>query len=176
MIEILKNTISSDVIYDEWVRISKETFNKMSDSDLYSDKVQHIYFYSPITNESVGNLQKLLMEASKTVVSESGIKSIPKPIVIHLSSSGGHDASTNIFNVFSQTQRLPLCVITESMCASAATDLQLLAPYRVMIDYSKYLIHDAAGMTLSKMSNSVKTETFVYTKLINLLKKNDKFF
>jgi hypothetical protein len=35
MIEILKNTISSDVIYDEWVRISKETFSKMSDSDLY---------------------------------------------------------------------------------------------------------------------------------------------
>ena len=177
MIEILKNTISSDVIYDEWVRISKETFNKMSDSDLYSDKVQHIYFYSPITNESVGNLQKLLMDASKTVVSESGIKSIPKPIVIHLSSPGGSDASTNIFNVFSQTQRLPLCVIVESICASAATDLQLLAPYRVMIDYSKYLIHDAAGMTLSKMSNTVKTETFAYTKMINyieLLRKRTK--
>ena len=52
MIEILKNSISSDVVYDEWVRISKETFNKMSDSDLYSDKVQHIYFYTVITNES----------------------------------------------------------------------------------------------------------------------------
>ena len=114
MIEILKNSISSDVVYDEWVRISKETFNKMSDSDLYSDKVQHIYFYSDIHNESVGNLQKLLMEASKTVVSDSGIKTTPKPIVIHLSSGGGHTISMNLFNVFSQTQRLPLCVIIES--------------------------------------------------------------
>jgi len=177
MIEILKNTISSDVIYDEWVRISKETFNKMSDSDLYSDKVQHIYFYSDVSNESVGNLQKLLMDASKTVVSESEVKSIPKPIVIHLCSPGGSDASTNIFNVFSQTQRLPLCVIVESMCASAATDLQLLAPYRVMIDYSEYLIHDAAGMTLGKMANTVKTKTYAYTKMINyieLLRKRTK--
>jgi ATP-dependent protease ClpP protease subunit len=177
MIEILKNTVSSDVIYDEWVRVSKETFNKMSDSDLYSDKVQHIYFYSPITNESVGNLQKLLMEASKTVVSESGIKSIPKPIVIHLSSPGGYCISMNIFNVFSQTQRLPLCVITESMCASAATEFQLLAPYRVMVDYSKYLIHDAAGMTFGKISNTVKTQTNFYNQFINyieLLRKRTK--
>jgi ATP-dependent protease ClpP protease subunit len=85
------------------------------------------------------------MDASKTIVSESGIKSIPKPIVIHLSSPGGYCISMNLFNVFSQTQRLPLCVIIESMCASAATELQLLAPYRVMVDYSEYLIHDAAG-------------------------------
>ena len=177
MIEILKNSISSDIVYDEWVRVSKETFNKMSDSDFYSDKVQHIYFYSDITNESVGNLQKLLMEASKTVVSEFGIKTTPKPIVIHLSSPGGSDASTNIFNVFSQTQRLPLCVIIELTCASAATDLQLLAPYRVMVDYSKYLIHDAAGMNIGKMSNTVKTGTYAYTKMINyieLLRKRTK--
>jgi len=177
MIEILKNSISSDVIYDEWVRVSKETFNKMSDSDLYSDKVQHIYFYSDIHNESVGNLQKLLMEASKTVVSNSGIKTTPKPIVIHLSSPGGNDTSTNIFNVFSQTQRLPLCVIIESICASAATDLQLLAPYRVMVDYSTYLIHDAAGGSFGKMANTVKTQTFEYTKMINyieLLRKRTK--
>ena len=177
MIEILKNSISSDVIYDEWVRVSKETFNKMSDSDLYSDKVQHIYFYSDIHNESVGNLQKLLMEASKTVVYESGIKTTPKPIVIHLSSPGGYGISMNIFNVFSQTQRLPLCVIIEDHCASAATELQLLAPYRVMVDYSRYLIHDGAGGTFGKMANTVKTETFEYAKFLNyieLLRKRTK--
>ena len=177
MIEILKNSISSDVIYDEWVRISKETFNKMSDSDLYSDKVQHIYFYSDITNESVGNLQKLLMEASKTVVSESGIKTTPKPIVIHLSSKGRNASSMNLFNVFSQTQRLPLCVIIESECASAATELQLLAPYRVMVDYSMYLIHDGAGGTFGKMANTVKIETFEYAKFLNyieLIRKRTK--
>lgn len=177
MIEILKNSISSDVVYDEWVRISKETFNKMSDSDLYSDKVQHIYFYSDIHNESVGNLQKLLMEASKTVVSESGIKTTPKPIVIHLNSGGGHTISMNLFNVFSQTQRLPLCVIIESICASAATELQLLAPYRAMVDYSKYLIHDTAGISFGKMSNTVKTKTSIYTQWLNyieLLRKRTK--
>ncbi len=177
MIEILKNSISSDVIYDEWVRISKETFNKMSDSDLYSDKVQHIYFYSDITNESVGNLQKLLMEASKTVVSESGIKTTPKPIVIHLSSPGGYGISMNLFNVFSQTQRLPLCVIIEYHCASAATELQLLAPYRVMVDYSKYLIHDGYGGTYGKIANTVKTKTYSYTQSLNyieLLRKRTK--
>jgi ATP-dependent protease ClpP protease subunit len=177
MIEILKNSISSDVIYDEWVRISKETFNKMSDSDLYSDKVQHIYFYSDITNESVGNLQKLLMEASKTVVSESGIKTTPKPIVIHLSSTGGNCSSMNIFNVFSQTQRLPLCVIIEATCESAATELQILAPYRVMVDYSTYLIHDATGGSYGKIANTVKTQTYFYNQWLNyieLLRKRTK--
>jgi ATP-dependent protease ClpP protease subunit len=149
----------------------------MSDSDLYSDKVQHIYFYSDITNESVGNLQKLLMEASKTVVSNSGIKTTPKPIVIHLSSPGGWGISMNLFNVFSQTQRLPLCVIIEDRCASAATELQLLAPYRVMVDYSRYLIHDGAGGTFGKMANTVKTQTFEYAKLLNyieLIRKRTK--
>jgi hypothetical protein len=63
------------------------------------------------------------------------------------------------------------------VCASAATDLQLLAPYRVMVDYSKYLIHDAAGMTFGKMANTVKTETYGFTKMINyieLLRKRTK--
>jgi len=177
MIEILKNTISSDVIYDEWVKLSKETFSKMSDLDLYSDKVQHIYYYSDVTNESVGNLQKLLMEASKTVISESGIKIIPKPIVIHLNSPGGHCHSTNIFNVFSQTQRLPLCIIIENLCASAATGLQLLAPYRVIVDYSRYLIHDASGGNYGKVSNGIKVNTYFYNQMLNyieLLRKRTK--
>jgi len=84
------------------------------------------------------------MDASKTVVSESGIKFIPKPVVIHLSYPGGSDSSTN--------------TTIESQCASVATDLQLLAPYR-----------DAAGMTLGKMANTVKTVTYAFKKMINYI-------
>jgi len=63
------------------------------------------------------------------------------------------------------------------MCASAATEFQLLAPYRVMVDYSEYLIHDGAGMTIGKMANTVKTETYFYNQFINyieLLRKRTK--
>ena len=157
MLKILKGNISEDIIYQTWVKESHKVFSKFTDDDFFSDKVEHIYFYSDISDDSVNSLQQLLMDASKTILNSSGVHISPKPICLHLNSPGGSVSSTDIFYTLIQTQRVPLCVIVETLTASAATDIALLAPYRLMIDYSLYLIHDGFGMNLSKTSNQVKS-------------------
>jgi ATP-dependent protease ClpP protease subunit len=98
------------------------------------------------------------MDASKTKVNNSGVHISPKPICLHLNSPGGYLISTDIFYTLIQSQRVPLCVITETLTASAATFIQLLAPYRLIIDYSRYLIHDSRGWNFSKTANTVKSD------------------
>jgi ATP-dependent protease ClpP protease subunit len=140
---------NSGKIYNNWIKDSIDVFSKWSDSDFFSDKGHHIYFYSDVNDNSVSTLQNLLKEASKTKIINN-ISSPPKPIIIHLNSGGGSTLSENLFNTMIITQRVPICVIIEGVCASAATTLALLAPYRIMIDYSSYLIHDMAGFSFGK--------------------------
>jgi len=177
MLEILKNNIKTNIIYDSLIKESHKVFSKFSDDDFFSDKVQHIYFYSEINDDSVSNLQKLLFNASKTKINNSGIQISPKPIVIHLNSGGGYVSSTEKFYTIIQSIRVPLCIIIENLCASAATDLALLSPYRVIIDYSQYMIHDSFGGNIVKGSNKVKSEfpsLYIIIYYIELLKKRTK--
>lgn len=177
MLEILKNSTSSNILYESWIIESNKIFSKFSDDDFFSDKAQHIYFYSDINDDSVNNLQKILMDASKTKIDNSGIHISPKPIILHLNSPGGSVTSTDVFYTIIQSQRIPLCILIENLCASAATHLALLAPYRVIINYSSYLVHDSFGVNISKTSNMVKSnykllQTNIY--YIELLKKRTK--
>ena len=71
MLKILQGNIDQDDLYDSLVKESYKVFSKFSDDDFFSDKVQHIYFYSNIDNDSVDSLQKLLMDASKTTLNNS---------------------------------------------------------------------------------------------------------
>lgn len=177
MLKILKSDISEDILYNNWIEESHKVFSKFSDDDFFSNKVQHLYFYTNINNDTIKDLQKLLLEASKTKLNSSGVYISPKPICLHLNSPGGHVHSTNIFYSLIQTQRVPLCVIIETLCASAASNIALLAPYRVMIDYSQYLIHDAYGFNLGKISNSIKNQYYHINTIIyynKMLKKRTK--
>ena len=158
MIKILESDISKNILYEDWCNSSYKIFSKFKDEDFFSDKVQHIYFYSDINDDSVNELQRLLMECSKTVLDQSGVQSSPKPICVHFNSSGGYLYTTDIYYTIIQTQRVPLCFIIEKSCASAATDIQLLSPYRIMIDYSEYMIHDMAGPDFSKGENTIKSK------------------
>ena len=163
-------TYNSNDIYNKLIKESYKIFSKWKDSDFYSNKANHIYFYSVINDMSVSNLQQQLLKLSKTNTNINNIITTPKPIVIHLNSPGGSVLSENLINVIMTTQRVPLCVIVETLCASAATTLQLLAPYRVMIDFSSYLIHDSFGFTVGKEHEKISSEfTFVYQNLSNYL-------
>ena len=177
MLEILKNTTSTDILYESWENESKKIFSKFSDDDFFSDKAQHIYFYSGIDDDSVNILQKMLMNLSKTKIDHSVVQISPKPIIIHLNSPGGDSSSTDVFYTLIQSQRVPLCVLIEKLCASAATYLAIMAPYRVMIDYSMYMIHDSYGENKSKSSNIIQLRySSYYTNIyyIELLKKKTK--
>ena len=148
---------NSNKIYSDWVKESTLFFSKWKDSDFFSDKAEHIYFYSEVNDDSVNQLESLLKKSQKTN-NTNNITSPPKPIVIHLNSPGGYTVSENLFNVMMTTQRVPICVIVESKCASAATTLALLAPYRLMIDYSAYLIHDMASFSFGKENEKISTQ------------------
>ena len=160
---------NSNRIYNKWVNESKKVFSKWKDSDFYSNKAEHVYFYGPVSDESVTHLQHILQESSKTKIT-NGVKSPPKPIVIHLNSPGGSVSSMNLFNVMMTTQRVPLCIVIETRCFSAATTLALLAPYRVMIDYSQYMIHDMFGVSIGKEHEQLsKKYAYIYQNLSNYL-------
>jgi|SaaInlStandDraft_6_1057023.scaffolds.fasta_scaffold06459_1 ATP-dependent protease ClpP protease subunit len=164
---------NSGKIYNNWIKDSIDVFSKWSDSDFFSDKGHHIYFYSGVDDESVSKLQNLLKDSSKTKIIDN-ISFPPKPIIIHLNSPGGSVLSMNLFNTIITTQRVPLCVIIEGLCASAATTLALLAPYRIIIDYSSYLIHDMAGFSFGKEHEKISEDfQFIYqwrSNYISLLK------
>lgn len=164
-----------DSLYNDWVEQSKRVFEQFSDADFFGDKVQHIYFYGGITNDKVSLLYQDIMEASKSKEDSKGVQRSPKPIVIHLDTPGGSAPATHIFNSMIFSQRVPLAVVVENLVASAGTFLALLAPYRVMISNSLYLIHDAYHIGLyPKSSETLKTDTPIYQIMlnyINLLKR-----
>ena len=39
-------TYNYNKVYSDWIEESKIVFSKWKDSDFYSDKAEHIYFYS----------------------------------------------------------------------------------------------------------------------------------
>lgn len=170
----MKLDYESNTIYSKWVDDSKKTFSTWKDSDFYSDKAEHIYFYSNVNDETVQSLQSQLQELQKTKKNNNGKNIIypPKPIVIHLFSPGGSVFSEEIFYSMIMSIRVPLCVIVESLCASAATTLALLAPYRIIVQYSSYLIHDMAGVSWGKEKENEKIQDsfmFLYSGLTKYL-------
>ena len=56
MIKILESDISKNILYEDWCNSSYKVFSKFKDEDFFSDKVQHIYFYSDINDDSVNEL------------------------------------------------------------------------------------------------------------------------
>lgn len=176
MLPILQKN-KTDNIYKNWIKTSYDYFSKCKDEDFFSDKMTHLYFYGEVNDENVQELFSNLQEASKTQ-NINGVKKPPKPICLHLNSGGGLLSSSNLFNSMIKMQRTPFCVITENDTASAATIISLLAPYRLMIEHSSYLIHDMSNLMYSKKSNSIhKNHRVIYEWLQNyipLLRKRTK--
>ena len=144
-------------IYNDWVKDSAKFFSKFKPEDFFSDKVNHIYFYGDVSKDYVDILMYELKIACKTKINNSGVTISLLPIVIHLDSLGGSALAEINFESILQTVRVPLCTMIENDCASAATSLALLSPYRVMIEYSDYMIHDMAGGDIKKYSETIKT-------------------
>lgn len=113
------------------VEAAQAVFGAMSDSDFFSDKVQHLYFFGQVDDDSVANLQADLRNANRATTSEGDIVAAPKPIVIHVFSPGGSlIAAMSMLTVFTRSH-VPICVMVDGFSASAATALSIIAPYRV---------------------------------------------
>lgn len=131
----------------------REVFSAFRDEDFYSDRAQHVYFYSQVDQESVEILRNAIYTAARTKQAQpgqnTGVRTSVKPIVIHIHSPGG-DAYLGISMInWLRSISVPIAVIVDGYACSAATPLLVSAPYRVMHDQAFVLIHEVAETFLS---------------------------
>ena len=141
-----KNNLSP---IQEATKNAKECFGKMRDVEFFSNRVKHLYFYGPVTRDSVLTLKMHIREANRDVALPSSASASadpvfvsPKPIVVHVNSFGGdaHSMQT-IYSAFLES-KMPICALVDGVSASAATILSAGAPYRVIAPSSASLFHE----------------------------------
>lgn len=128
----------------------REFWDNLSDDEFFGNKLTHLYFYSDVTDESVIVLRADVLAACQGTKGPSGVFMQPKPILIHVHSGGGSVYSEQwLLSLFNQVH-VPLCVMVDSLSASAATALTVMAPYRVAHRYSMSLLHDYFAFPFGK--------------------------
>ena len=153
-------------------------FDKLNDEDFYSDKLQHIYFNSTVSDENIDKLIEELRNANKTY-EEKGIIYKPKPILLHISSFGGNlVAGIRLLSIF-QLSSVPIATIIDNYSCSAATFLSINSPYRVMNKYGFCLIHEytISGYISKKrqqLMNSIEQTDTYFNTIIEMYKKKTK--
>lgn len=144
-------------------------FKSFSDSDFYTDKFTHIYFYDVVSKQSITELKDEILKACEPTTSNGVVKN-PKPILLHINSPGGHvDAGMSSMSIFTEC-KVPIAVMVDGMSASAATFLSIYAPYRIGTPYSTCLIHEASGLIAGKDSD-MQFYMKVGSKFFRFLKK-----
>ena len=147
--------------------IDISVFQNMSDSDFFSNKLNHIYFNKDVDDESVNELIANIKEAHKDITTSSGAILKPKPILIHIASYGGSlTAGMRLLSIFA-TSSVPIATIIDNYSCSAATFLSINSHYRLINNYGFCLIH---GYTVS-FSGKKKERDFK-----DLFKQYDLYF
>lgn len=155
-------------------------FENMSDDDFFSNKLTHIYFNEDVSNESIERLITSINKANEIIHMEDGTVLEPKPILIHISSHGGHmTAGMRLFSIFALS-RIPIATIIDNYSCSAATYLSINSPYRLINNYGYCLIH---GYTISgkikkkqkDLHNMIKTYDTYFKKIIDIYLLKTKF-
>jgi ATP-dependent protease ClpP protease subunit len=127
--------------------MSAEYFSGLQDHELYSDKVNHIYFYDEVSEHTVNIFQETLRAMLISERNEKGVFERPKPILIHVNSPGG-DATYGITLMNFLTEiHVPFAVMIDGYAASAITPMCVAAPYRIMMDTGLFLIHEGSLFT-----------------------------
>lgn len=105
--------------------------------------VNHLYLYDEITpmsiNELRSNVRKLNAAAQSRDVNNVHVET--KPIVVHINSVGGDYFTSLTFLCIFNESILPICAMIDGVSYSAATNLSLFAPYRIMTHHAMVLIH-----------------------------------
>ena len=147
--------------------IDISVFEKMSDSDFFTNKLTHIYFNKDVDDKSVNELIDNIKEAHKDITTSDGAVLKPKPILIHISSYGGSvSAGMRLLSIFASST-IPIATIIDNYSCSAATFLSINSHYRLINNYGFCLIH---GYTIS-FTGRKKEKDFK-----NILKQYDLYF
>jgi ATP-dependent protease ClpP protease subunit len=133
-------------------------FDELEDDEFFGNKVQHVYLYADISDESVGMLKQQIRAVSSSGSSSGGSGGTfvaPLPILVHLNSNGGDVYNGMRMRTLFQECSVPIAVLVDGASCSAGTFLSVLAPYRVMVDTSTCLIHDYAAFMMGKREDLV---------------------
>ena len=160
--------------------IDISVFEKMSDSDFFSNKLTHIYFNKDVTECAVNELIASIKEAHKDITTTAGAILKPKPILIHISSYGGSvTAGMRLLGIFASSS-IPIATIIDNYSCSAATFLSINSHYRLINNYGFCLIH---GYSISfkgkkkerEFKNIIKSYDLYFAKIIEMYKNKTKF-
>lgn len=140
-------------------------FKNLNDNDFFSNKLTHLYFQGIVDDKSVDKLFNDVIKANKTI-EENGIIIKPKPILIHINSSGGSVYDGMRFLSIFKISSVPIATIIDNYSFSAATFLSIHSSYRLMTKNSFCLIHNYSITLTEKLnreqlfSNIKKFETY----------------
>lgn len=139
------NTGNKHVMGAAFAKRCKDIFDRFSDEDFYSDKVQHIYLYGDVSTSLIANFRHDLLEANTTVKSNAAsTRARPKPIVVHVHSPGGNgEIGITLVNLLREC-KTPIATVVDGYACSAITPLLVASPYRVMHSHSFVLIHEGS--------------------------------
>lgn len=139
------------------------------DKFIYTNKFNHIYLYGDIDNDSVLNV-KLEIDQFNKSQNINGVQIKPKPIVLHINSPGGSVVSGIALMRIINKSRMPIIILIEGICASAATFVTVIAKYRVISPYAMVLIHQHQSRLEGQYEN-MKFDMKVDKKLMKFAKK-----
>lgn len=144
-------------------------FSKFDDYDFYSDKVNHIYLYDDINDNTVLYIKEEIKKYNTTLIDNNGIKYASKPIVIHINSLGGNlNSGVSLKNSIKKSS-IPIAILIEGISASASTFLSIYADYRIMTEFSVSLIHEYSA----NIPDMIKKEAAEFIiKQLNLTQDN----
>lgn len=109
-------------------------FSNLDDTDFFSNKLTHIYFTEIVSHESIDKLINNIKNANNI--------QNPKPILIHICSSGGDlKAGLRLLTIF-KISKVPIATMIDNYSCSAATFLSINSPYRIMNKYGFCLLHE----------------------------------
>ena len=160
--------------------IDISVFEKMSDSDFFSNKLTHIYFNKDVTECAVNELIASIKEAHKDITTTAGAVLKPKPILIHISSYGGSViAGMRLLGIFA-TSTIPIATIIDNYSCSAATFLSINSHYRLINNYGFCLMHGYSISFKGKkkvkdFKNILKEYDLYFAKIIEMYKNKTKF-
>lgn len=127
-----------------YVRACRAVFKDWTDADFYGPKATHLFFYGHVSEKTVQDFRKELYDANKPRVSNTNVKSKPKPIVVHLHSPGGDGYLGITLANFLRECSVPVAIVVDGYACSAVTPMLVSGAYRVVHDFSFVMFHEGS--------------------------------
>ncbi len=145
--------------------------------ELYSNQYEHLFLYGKVTSEKVLEIIKKISHLNHKIDNANSDSNDQvfvkfKQIILHINSQGGDGfAGITLTNIIEKS-KIPIIVLIEGICSSAATFVAVMANTRLMFKNSLMLIHQYS----EEFQGTFKREELEYkqkegNKLFNIIQK-----